>query len=115
MVNLEKIVVSCNNLKIIPSTINKLTNLKTFRLFNNDLVFLPFEILEIKDALFIDYSSYDVLNIQENVDFLIFYDINGDLTNLPLNLKNIWIKDNKDNKDNHIKIKLPFGCTINYY
>jgi hypothetical protein len=44
-------------------------------------------------------------------EILIFYDLKTELTNLPVDLKEIWI--NKNLKA--INIKLPFGCEIKHY
>jgi hypothetical protein len=37
--------------------------------------------------------------------------LDEELTNLPSNLKEIWIREEK----NGLNHKLPFGCVINYF
>jgi hypothetical protein len=56
-------------------------------------------------------SAYEINNLSLNTDFLIFSYLGEELTNLPVGLKEIWIKI--ENKGlNH---KLPFGCVIKYF
>jgi hypothetical protein len=57
-------------------------------------------------------SSYEINNLSEDTEFLIFTCLNEELTNLPTGLKEIFIGErNKNEKLNH---KLPFGCVIKY-
>jgi hypothetical protein len=61
--------------------------------------------------LVIDVSAYEINNLPADTEFLIFYLLNEELTNLPTGLKEIWIKE-ENKKLNH---KLPFGCVIKYF
>jgi hypothetical protein len=46
-----------------------------------------------------------------DTEFLIFTHLDKELTNLPIGLKEIWIKYH----DSGLNHKLPFGCVIKYY
>jgi hypothetical protein len=80
-------------------------------LHNNQLTSLPKSIFNIKSSLSINTNSYEINNLLADTEFLIFSNLNKELTNLPAGLKEIWIKDEKPNL-NH---KLPFGCVIKYF
>jgi hypothetical protein len=57
--------------------------------------------------------AYEIDNLLPNTEFLIFSRLDKELTNLPIELKEIWIKKiTKNEKLNH---KLPFGCVIKYF
>jgi hypothetical protein len=74
---------------------------------------LPVSILNIKNSLIIHTDTYEINNLPADTEFLIFSWLDEELTNLPTGLKEIWIRERKENKNlNH---KLPFGCVIKYY
>jgi hypothetical protein len=56
-------------------------------------------------------SAYEINNLLADTEFLIFYHLDKELTNLPAGLKEIWITREKKGL-NH---KLPFGCVIKYF
>jgi hypothetical protein len=72
---------------------------------------LPASILNIKNPLQIHVDSYEINNLLADTEFLIFSHLDEELTNLPIGLKEIWIRKEKQNL-NH---KLPFGCVIKYF
>lgn len=72
---------------------------------------LPIEILKIIKIIKIDETSYDLNNIKDDAEILIFNDLKIELNNLPINLKEIWLNQNIVNSPT----KLPFNCKINYY
>ena len=54
----------------------------------------------------------DILNEYETQgEFIIFYELNISINNLPTNVKEIWL--NKNIKE--YNIKLPFNCKILYF
>jgi hypothetical protein len=87
-----------------------LINLRELRLYKNQLKSLPSAILNVKNILQIDETSYQINNLDMESEILIFYILNKQLTNLPTSLKQLWIK--QDRCSNH---KLPFGCELKYY
>jgi hypothetical protein len=80
-------------------------------LLNNQLKCLPFTILKIKNALRINETSYQINNLDPETEMLIFSKPDGQLTNLPISLKELWIKKDYCRIDH----KLPFGCELKYY
>jgi hypothetical protein len=86
-------------------------NINCLSLENNKLNLLPVEILNIKNIIYIDESSYDINNISFNNEILIFSNLTKEITNLPINIKEIWLKTGIKN----VNIKLPFGYVITFY
>jgi hypothetical protein len=72
---------------------------------------LPTSILKIKQALFIDDTSYQINNLNMEAEILIFSELKNKLINLPTSLKEICIK--KGNPD--MEHKLPLNCELKYY
>jgi Leucine-rich repeat (LRR) protein len=91
LINLKKLMLYNNQLSSLPSTIGNLINLVEFNLRNNKLTFLPNETLKIKDALIIDETSYDINNLDFENEILIFSKLKKEITNLPINIKEIWL------------------------
>jgi hypothetical protein len=61
-------------------------------------------------------NSYEINNLLADTEFLIFYQLDEELTNLPAGLKEIWInKEDEDNENKKLNHKLPFGCVIKYF
>jgi hypothetical protein len=88
-----------------------LTNLTRLWLYDNKLKNIPTSILNIKNSLIISPDSYEIDNLNPDTEILIFSQLNEKLTNLPTELKELWIK--KGNEEfNH---KLPFGCVVKYF
>jgi Leucine-rich repeat (LRR) protein len=111
LINLQKINLDNNQITILPDSIGNLINLRDLYLTYNKIMILPNEILKIKKALIIDETSYEINNLNVETEMLIFLNLNTELTNLPIGLKEIWI--NEEMKVTNIK--LPFGCEIKYY
>lgn len=109
--NLKEIDLINNKLVELPAEIGTLVNIEHLYLFNNKLKKLPREILNILNKLDIDETSYDIDNLDENIEFIIFNSLNKEVTNLPVTLKEIWITKNI----NLSLIKIPFGCELNYF
>jgi hypothetical protein len=78
---------------------------------NNQLSSLPVEILKIKKCIYINETSYDINNLDLQNEILIFSELNKEITNLPINIKDIWLK--RDIKN--VNIKLPFGYIITFF
>jgi hypothetical protein len=72
---------------------------------------LPTSILKIKRSLVIDYTSYQTNNLNVEAEILIFSKLDKKLENLPISLREIWIK----NGNPDIEHKLPFNCELKYY
>jgi Leucine-rich repeat (LRR) protein len=86
-------------------------NLKKIFLSHNQLTTLPKLILNIKKTLSIYVDSYEIDNLNPNTEILIFSELEKELTNLPINLKELWIEAGNVEL-NH---KLPFGCVVKYF
>jgi hypothetical protein len=85
-----------------------LINLRELWLYNNKLSLLPVEILNIKNIIYIDETSYDINNLNLQNEILIFSNLTKEITNLPINTKEIRL--NKEIKN--VNIKIHFGCVI---
>ena len=111
LVNLQELYLRGNQLSSMPAEIGNLVNLKELYLFNNQLSSIPEEILKIKTIVKIDETSYEVNDFNLDAKILLFSNFTIFLKNLPLNLKEIWLKK-------HIvedEVKIPFNCKIIYY
>ena len=86
-------------------------NLQILDLSNNQLLSLQTKILNIKNILLIDVSSYNINNLNIDNEILIFSNLKDKINNLPFNIKEIWLKSDIKNYD----IKLPINCKIKYY
>jgi Leucine-rich repeat (LRR) protein len=115
LVRLKHLYLHNNQLSTLPESIGNLIKLKHLSLDNNRLKKLPSSIINIKYSLIMFANSYEINNLLEDTEFLIFTWLEEELTNLPTGLKKIWI--NKDNKTLNCKLnhKLPFGCVIKYF
>lgn len=125
-----------NQLKELPKEIGNLNNLQTLRLWNNHLTSLPSEIgnlkklevlylqdnnikklpkkiLNIKESLIIDKTSYDIDNMDLEAEILILTSLNTEINNLPITLKEIWLKEGFVGDTDLIKV--PFGCEIKFF
>jgi Leucine-rich repeat (LRR) protein len=95
----------------LPDSIGNLINLQYLSLYDNKLESLPTSILKIKQALIIEDNSYQINNLNIEVEILIFSKLEDQLLNLPISLREIWIRDGNP----HIEHKLPFNCELKYY
>ena len=111
LVNLQVLHLEDNQLSSLPAEISKFINLQMLCLYNNKLKSLPVEILKIKEKIWIDETSYEINNLSLDTEILIFRKLSTELTNLPISLKEIWLKEGIDEN----LIKVPFGCEIKYY
>jgi Leucine-rich repeat (LRR) protein len=111
LINLQLLNLSNNNLVNLPESIGRLSKLRELNLNYNQLKIIPTSILNIKESLHIDVFSYEIDNLNPDTEILIFSQLYEELTNLPINLKEIWIHI-ANNAFNH---KLPFGCVVKYY
>ena len=59
----------------------------------------------------ISNKKYDINNLNNDNEILIFSSLTDKLNNLPINTTEIWLKSNIEND----LIKLPFGCVIKYF
>jgi hypothetical protein len=82
-------------------------------LHNNKLTNLSELILEFRKIIYLDDSSYELKNLNLDCKFLLFNKISTSLNNLPLGLKEIWLKQRINIEK--IKIELPAGCEIKYF
>ena len=111
LINLKFLSLGINKLTSLPKEIGNLINLERLDLNNNNLTSLPKEILKIKEIIEINYTSYEINNLSLYMDFILLSSLSIKLTNLPIFLKEIWLK-----KTININlIKLPFGCEIKYF
>lgn len=111
LVNLTCLCLDNNELCDLPKEIGNLVNLRDFDLRNNKLTKLPPEIVKIIKIININETSYDLNNIKDDAEILIFHDLKTELNNLPINLKELWLNENIINPPT----KLPFNCKIYYY
>jgi len=85
-----------------------LINLKNLFLHENQLTSLPNEIISIINVLIINETSYEINNLDAECEILIFHSLNINISNLPINLKEIWLQENIKIYD----LKLPLNCKI---
>jgi Leucine-rich repeat (LRR) protein len=111
LINLRELFLHNNKLENLPDSIGNLINLKALCLFDNNFSSLPTSILKIKQPLKIDDTSYQINNLNMEAKILIFSELKNKLLNLPISLREIWIK--KGNPD--IEHKLPLNCQLKYY
>ena len=104
---------SMKQLTSLPIEIGNLVNLQHLYLEYNKLTSLPVEILNIKLSLCLDETSYQINNISNDTEILIFSELNKNLENLPLTLKTLYL--HKDIDLIKHTIKLPFSCVIERY
>ena len=96
----------------LPSEIGNLINLQKLYLNINQLTSLPVELLNIKNNITINHTSYDINNLDIDCKILLFSSLYSLLENLPSSLTHIWLKKHYICDAN---IKLPFGCEIVYF
>ena len=111
LLSLEKLFLENNKLTTIPKELSNLKNLYFLGLIFNNLRIIPVELLEIKQILYIDETSYKINNLDDDAEILIFSNLETEITNLPICLKEIWLYEAIINYN----IKLPFYCNIIYY
>jgi len=111
LTSLEYLISIDNSLTSLPSEIGNLTSLKKLYLYTNSITKLPTEILKIKNKLGIDERSYEINNMDPDTEFIILSRLKTKITNLPFNLKEIWLKEGVDDS----LIKVPFGCEVKYF
>jgi len=106
-----------NKLEYLPESVKNLTNLQDILLTNNKLKKLNSSIMTHLHALRINDSSYQLNNMDDTNEFIILYHISDarNLSNLPVNLKEIWLKRNHTTSCFENYVKIPFGCEIKYY
>ena len=101
------------DLDIFPIKITKKIKIRQLNLDNNQLTSLPVEIINILTKVFIDDTSYQINNISNDTEFLIFRQLNKNLENLPIILRKLYL--HKDINLTKHTIKLPFSCVIERY
>ena len=111
LINLQYLDLVNNQLNSLPVEIGNLINLQYLDLDNNQLNSLPIELLKIKSLLHINETSYDINNLNINSKILIFSNLNNKISNLPINLKQIWLR----NTIKKYNIKVSFNCKIMFY
>ena len=108
LANLEKLNISCNKLVFLPKYLTKLKNLNEVSVNNNLLTNIPKNILDNNIWKF-DESSYQLNNLSVDCENLIIWNLNVELTNLPISLKELRLY----NPNLVSNIKLPFDCVLN--
>jgi Leucine-rich repeat (LRR) protein len=110
LVNLKILSLYNNQLTSLPESIGKLTNLNILYLENNQLTSLPESIGKLINVqyLSLNESSYEINNLDMECEILILRCIKNKITNLPYNLKKIYLKSDIDIN----MLKIPFGCEI---
>ena len=111
LTNLRELYLNGNNLTKLAEEIGNLTNLQKLYLHYNSLTILPAQILKIKNILSIDETSYEINNMDPDAEFIILSRLKTKITNLPVSLKEIWLRIGVDAS----LIKVPFGCEIKYF
>ena len=111
MTSLKNIKLFYNQLTSLPESIGNLVSLELFELEQNQLTSLPKSILKIEKHVVISDHSYQINNLDFECNFLIFCHLHETLENLPFGLKVIRL----DEKMKNTKIKLPFGCKIEFF
>ncbi len=102
-----------NNLTSLPAEIGNLKKLEVLYLQDNNIKKLPIEILDIKESLIIDKTSYDIDNMHDDAEILILTSLDKEINNLPISLKEIWLKEGFVGDTDLIKV--PFGCEIKFF
>ena len=92
LTKLKELFLHNNKLRVLPYEICKLKNLNQLSLNNNKLTFLPTGIRNFKNIMDIDESGYNFNYISVKMEIIIFTELNVPLENLPMTLKEIWIK-----------------------
>jgi Leucine-rich repeat (LRR) protein len=110
LINLKYLYLNENQLTSLPAEIGNLINLQELYLDNNQLTSLPVEILKIKNSIYANETSYEINNLDNENEILIFSDLIYDITNLPINTKEIWLREGIK-----VNIKVPFGCNLHYF
>ena len=108
----KELYLSNNSLTVIPNSISSVTNLQSLTLRYCGLTKPPYSIDSLTKLrkLYIDESSYQIDNLDPECEILVIGSIQNKITNLPVNLKELYLK-----KDIDISmIKIPFGCEIKY-
>ncbi len=110
LINLKELSLNNNKLNSLPAEIGNLLNLKELYLKSNKLSSLPAEIIQIKNILDINETSYEINNLDIECKILIFKSLHINITNLPINLEEIWLSKKKEHN-----LKLPLNCEIKYF
>ena len=69
-------------------------------------------VLSRADIIDIDETSYEINNLDNENEILIFSNLSYEIMNLPINTNEIWLNKEYIEKFN---IKMPFGCKLHYY
>ena len=111
LINLKTLNLFNNQLSSLPETIRNLINLQYLNLDYNQLRSLLKSILKFKKFININGHSYKIDNLDIDCAILIFSELQINIGNLPINIKEIWLDYDIQNPN----IKLPFGCEIKKY
>jgi hypothetical protein len=88
-------------------------NLRELQLNNNQLTSLPVEILNIINILEIDETSYQINNIPDDTQILIFSNLHKSLDLSQFTIKTLYLHKNIDLTK--YTINLPISCVIEWY
>ncbi len=83
--------------------------MREIKLTENSIKSVLAEILKIKKNIYIDETGYDINNLDSDCEFLILRHVKVPLTNLPINLKEIYLYEPQIDIIRH---KISFGCKV---
>ena len=132
LLNLKTLNLNKNNLVVLPETLGNLISLTVLHLEHNSLINLPYNFHHLIDLsqLFLKFnkielmdeniklmknnknfhipiSSYNINNLSFDCEFIFITDLRKNLTNLPVNMKEIQLYRSKIKN-----IKVPFNCLL---
>jgi len=107
--------ISSNQITMIPEELSIVENKLKLEINKNKIKYIPSKALEVLIDSNIDDTAYDIDNLDINCEILIFNNLQKNLTNLPISLKQIYFKKDLTEHIKNFNIKIPFGCEIKFF